>query len=544
MARKLIVILFATILLVLTSCVPFWFSSSPEQSSNIMYLIFVRSFYDSNGDGIGDLRGVGEKASYLKELGIDIVWLMPINEAVSYHGYDPINLYSIESDYGSFDDFFYMVSMLHKNGIRVVLDLVINHTSNKNPYFLDAIENTTNSKYWDWFIMSLDDHSGQNHWHYMINSKGQMVWYFGLFSETMPDYNYDNPSVREEIRRVIDFWLERGVDGFRFDALKNIYGYDYDDGIFESATFAKELAQYVYSKKPNAIIVGEVYSGDQNVLKSFYPMPVFNFTFMYNVRSNPEGADWLVSNSYLWYDSENFLFIDNHDLSDRFISNLEENLYKNSGSPRFYAKAQFALLNTLMVSMKGIPVIYYGNEIGQKGFKWNTDPYDVPMREPFQWYASKRDSGQTYWTKLLYSNAKITFGNANQDGAMYDDPDDGISVEEQEKISNSLLNYFKTIFNIRKRYKSLSIGEMSIKSDQKNLVVIERSYYNQKALVLINLDPFKENYYVIPTGYKQVFYADLNSPANGFIFSTEEKIIKQSITYTVKPRQVYIFVYE
>ncbi|MCD6105613.1 MAG: hypothetical protein J7J43_07585 [Thermosipho sp. (in: Bacteria)] len=158
------------ILIFLTSCISPFLTDSPGETSNVMYQIFVRSFYDTNDDGIGDLRGVAE-TQYLKDLGIDIVWLMPINEAQSYHGYDPINLYSIEDDYGNFDDFKYMVNKLHSFGIRVILDLVINHTSDQNPMFIDAIENTNNSKYWNWFILSFDDHSNQFGWHWKINSK-------------------------------------------------------------------------------------------------------------------------------------------------------------------------------------------------------------------------------------------------------------------------------------------------------------------------------------------------------------------------------------
>ncbi|MBO8160434.1 MAG: alpha-amylase [Thermosipho sp. (in: Bacteria)] len=545
--KKLIIYVLIIIffVLTLTSCIPIFYFNTPVESSNIMYQIFVRSFYDSNGDGVGDLRGIAEKARYLKDLGIDIVWLMPINEAKSYHGYDPIDLYSIEQDYGNFNDFVFMVNKLHENGIRVVIDLVINHTSDQNPLFLDAIENTTNSKYWNWFILSLEDHSGQNHWHWKINSKGQKVWYFGLFDSSMPDFNYDCLEVREEIKKVIDFWFDRGVDGFRFDALKNIYGYDWDDGIAESSEYARELANYIYSKKSNAIIVAEVYTGDKNVLKSFSPMPVLNFSMMYTIRGNLEGKDWLISDGYIWYDDpfmRNYLFLDNHDLN-RFISDLES-FYEANGAqnPRFYAEAQFAIWNTLMVSLKGIPVIYYGNEIGQRGFKWSIYPNDLPVREPLQWYAAGEGHGQTFWTKSWYTD--IEFGNAKNDGAMYDDPNDGVSVEEEFLDEHSLFNYLKTIFNLRKKYISLSKGDMKIKYESENLIVIERFANNQKVLVLINPDPFSVSYFEIPGGFRQIFYADLNNPSQGFVFEECDNNLSQNLDYTINPRQVYIFVSE
>jgi alpha-amylase len=514
-----------------------------EETSNVIYQIFVRSFYDSNGDGIGDLRGVAQKAQYLKNLGIDIVWLMPINEAQSYHGYDPINLYSIEKDYGDFDDFKFMINKLHLYGIRVILDLVINHTSDQNPLFKDAIENTNNSKYWDWFILSFEDHSNQFGWHWKENSKGQKIWYFGLFDSSMPDYNFENNEVKLEIQKVIDFWLERGVDGFRFDALKNIYGYGFDDGISQSAYYAKDLANYIYSKKKDAIIVAEVYAGDKNILKSFSPMPVLNFSMRYQILSNKEGADSQISSGYLWYEDSlmrNYLFLDNHD-ENRFISDLES-FYSNSENPSFYSEAQFAIWSTVLIGMKGIPIFYYGDEIGLKGYKWNDYPSSIPVREPMQWYESGRGVGQTFWTIEKYS--KITFGNANIDGAIYDDPNDGISVEEEMKITNSLFNYMKKVINLRKTYLSLIVGDMFIRADYKNLIAIERIFDNQHVLLITNPDPFSESEYIVPKGYRLIFYADLNSPNDGFIFEDKDILLTDSERYIIKPRQIYFFLKE
>lgn len=531
------------ILIFLTSCISPFLTDSPGKTSNVMYQIFVRSFYDSNDDGIGDLRGVAEKAQYLKDLGIDIVWLMPINEAQSYHGYDPINLYSIEDDYGDFDDFKYMVNKLHSFGIRVILDLVINHTSDQNPMFIDAIENTNNSKYWNWFILSFDDHSNQFGWHWKINSKGQKIWYFGLFDSSMPDYNFENNEIKLEIQKAIDFWLERGVDGFRFDALKNIYGYGFDDGISQSVSYAKSLAEYVYSKKPDAIIVAEVYTGDKNILKSFSPMSVLNFSMRYQILFNKEGADSQIFSGYLWYDDSlmrNFLFLDNHD-ENRFISDLES-FYSNSGNPRFYSEAQFAIWNTVLIGLKGIPIIYYGDEIGQRGYKWNDYPSSIPVREPMQWYKSGSGVGQTFWTKEKYS--KITFGNANIDGAIYDDPYDGISVEEEMEKPNSLFNYIKKVINLRKTYLSLSKGDMLIRADYKNLIAIERIFGNQQVLLLVNPDPFSESEYVVLEGYRLIFFADLNSPNDGFTFEDKNILLTKNETYIIKSRQVYFFLKE
>jgi alpha-amylase len=529
------------ILFALVSCIPNFLINTPSATSNVMYQIFVRSFYDSDGDGIGDLRGVAEKAQYLKDLGVDIVWLMPINKAHSYHGYDPLDLFSIEEDYGDFDDFMYMVNKLHAYGIRIILDLVINHTSDQNPLFKDAIENTKSSKYWNWFILSLEDHTDQFGWHYKINSKGQKVWYFGLFDLSMPDYNFEDEEVKLFVKQVVDFWLEKGVDGFRFDALKNIYGFGFDDGIQQSALYAKELAEYIYSKKSDAVIVGEVFTGNRDDLMSFWPMPVLNFSLRYQILDNKEGTNNLITNGFLWYNDplmRNYLFLDSHD-ENRFISDLEA-FYSNSTNPRFYSEAQFAIWNTVLLSLKGVPIIYYGDEIGLRGYKWNDYPSSIPVREPMQWYKSGDGIGQTFWTKEKYAN--INFGNANIDGSMYDDPNDGISVEEQKEIPNSLYNYLKKVINIRKKYLPLSRGDMVIRADFKNLIAIERYYGNEQILMITNPDPFSDAQYVVPDGYKLVFFADLNNHDTGFIFEDRNIFItSNNQTFTIKPRQVYFF---
>lgn len=512
-------------------------------NSNIMYLLFVRSFFDSNGDGNGDLNGITQKLDYLEELGISTLWLMPIFKSNSYHGYDVIDYYSINSEYGTMYNFEELISKAHSKNLKIVLDIPLNHSSDQHPWFLDAIENTTNSKYWNYYIMSLDDHSGQNHWHYKINSKGEKIWYFGIFSHSMPDFNLDNPEVREFHKDVLSYWISEGVDGFRFDAVKHFYGYDWEDGLDQSSEYSKELARYVKSIKDDAIIVGEAYDGSTETLKKFAPMPVFDFSFMFNIRENYEGKDNLLSNQ--WYkevDYEGispyyFPFINNHDL-DRFISVLIDEKYKDE----YYGTAQFAICYTILSFLEGMPTIYYGDEIGLRGFKWNGPVYDEPVREPMQWYKLQDGVGQTYWTKEIYQENNVTFGNANIDGAVYDDPNDGISVEEEEVIDNSLLNYFKTIFNIRKEYYALSHGELFVEKDWKNLIVLKKRFYDQTALVVINPDPIYPNKYTVPSGYTQVFYADLNDKGNGFIFYKTNNVLDNDAEYTINPRQVYIFV--
>ncbi|KAF2962348.1 alpha-amylase family glycosyl hydrolase [Fervidobacterium sp. 2310opik-2] len=515
-------------------------------TSSTMYTLFIRSFYDTNGDGVGDFNGVLQKVNYLKSLGIDTVWFLPFNKSKSFHGYDVEDYYDAEPDYGTLEDLDNMIKVLNENGIKVVMDLVINHTSDTHPWFLDAIENTTNSPYWNYYTMSFEQPSNTNHWHYKINSKGQKVWYFGLFDSSMPDLNYENPQVLNEVKNIIDFWITMGVDGFRLDAAKHYFGWDWNDGIDQSADVAKQIEEYIRSKLGDgAIVVSEVYDGSATTLSKFAPMPVFNFTFMYNITSNFEGIDNLLSNSIGWINSiasqyqvttYHFPFIDSHDLN-RFISVLIDDKYHGDATS---GTKQYLLTNALLLSLNGMPTIYYGNEIGLRGWKWGTDPWDMPVREPMQWYASQQGVGQTNWTKLIYQEKNITFGSANVDGAMYDDPSDGVSVEEEQN-GYSTLNFFEQFIYLRKTYPALAFGDLSIERDWKNLYVIKRSYGTQHVLVLINLDQTYSNTYEVPATYSWVWYAFFNG--NLFEFGTKsEAPLSQNTTWTIAPRQIYVFV--
>ncbi|MCX7654784.1 MAG: alpha-amylase family glycosyl hydrolase [Fervidobacterium sp.] len=515
-------------------------------TSNTMYKLFIRSFYDSTGDGIGDFNGVVHKVSYLKELGIDTIWFLPFNRGKSYHCYDVEDYYNVEPDYGTLRDIDNMIKVLNGNGIKVIMDLVVNHTADTHPWFLDAIEKTTSSAYWNYYIMSLTQPVNTNHWHWKINSKGQKVWYFGLFDSSMPDLNYDNPKVLEEVKKIIDFWIIMGVDGFRLDAAKHYYGWDWDDGIQKSANVAKQLESYIRSKLGNnCIIVSEVYDGNPHVLLQFAPMPVFNFKLMYELTSNFEGRDNLLRDSINWVNSissqyflstYHFPFIDNHDLN-RMVSVLVDQKY--SGNVINGTK-QYLILNALLLSLNGMPAIYYGNEIGLRGWKWSSEPWDIPVREPMQWYKNQQGIGQTTWTKPIYQSKNITFGNANVDGAIYDNPSDGISVEEQQS-GYTILNFFKQFITLRKTYFALSRGTIAIERDWKNLYVIKRTHQNQEVLVLVNLDPTYSNTYTIPSGYRWVWYAFFNG--NNFEFGSKlMPQLSQNTNWTINPRQVYVFV--
>ena len=200
----------------------------------ITYEIFVQSFADSNGDGIGDINGMTSKLDYLQNLGVEGIWLMPINPSPSYHKYDVADYYNVHPDYGTLDDFKNFVKEAHKRNIKVIIDMVLNHCGRTNRWFQEALKDP-NSKYWDYFVWThkndpqtkvegkiiSGDSSNSRRW---VKVDGSDYLYYAYFGGSMPDLNYDNPKLREEVFKIGKFWLgEVGIDGFRLDAARHVF---------------------------------------------------------------------------------------------------------------------------------------------------------------------------------------------------------------------------------------------------------------------------------------------------------------------------------
>ncbi|TAM97326.1 MAG: alpha-amylase, partial [Rhodanobacteraceae bacterium] len=230
----------------------------------------MRSWYDTNGDGIGDLNGVTAKLDYLQSLGVSGIWLMPINPSPSYHGYDITDYFAINPQYGTMADFERLVREAHRRGIKVIMDLVANHTSNRSPWFLAARD--PHSKYRDWYTWAKPDTdlkaisaTGGLAWHALPDGQtDSKQYYLGVFTGEMPDLNYDDPAVRKEMIEVGKFWLKKGVDGFRLDAAQHLY-LDLETDWDRPAVLQKNLAWWrefhrgIDEVDPRAWLVGEVW---------------------------------------------------------------------------------------------------------------------------------------------------------------------------------------------------------------------------------------------------------------------------------------------
>ena len=406
----------------------------------VCYEIFVRSFCDSNRDGIGDLNGITSKLDYLQELGIEAIWISPIQPSPSYHKYDVTDYYGIDREYGTLEDFKNLLTEVHKRGMALYMDLVINHTSSQHDWFKQARKDP-NGKYRQYYwwmdpdeIEALgvaereitDDAHVVYPWH---SNKGESQKYYAMFWKEMPDLNYDYPPLREEVYKIVRYWLQDiGVDGFRLDAARHIYPTWMKE---KNPVFWEEFGKVAEAAKPGAYTVGEVWAKAQEVAPYFKGLKA-NFHFDLStaiqkmIRTGRDaGTVEALIKDYALFGTHNPDFIDatmitNHD-QVRIGSIAQGNI------------AQMKLAAVILLTLPGQPYIYYGEEIGMLGVK-----PDEHIREPFLWTDHRSDPQRALWQKPKYSRRR----NVRAVSMQTSDPD-------------SLLNHYKHLINLRKRLPGL-----------------------------------------------------------------------------------------
>ena len=433
-------------------------------NDTVFYEIFVRSFRDSDGDGVGDFNGITEKLDYLQGLGIRGLWLMPINPSPSYHGYDVTDYYAVNPDYGTMDDFKRLLEEAHKRNIKIIIDFVMNHTSSKHPWFQSAL--TPGSEYREWYKWSDSDPGtlgpwGQKTWYHASNGQ----YYYAIFWDQMPDLNYDSPAVREEMKKVTSFWLKDvGIDGFRLDAVRYLAE---DDQLADSKanhTFLEEWGEYYRSINPQAFSVGEAWTDNGNVKKYINTNTeldsAFNFDLSASMLKLNEGTTTslrftLQTTIRDFPEQDNANFITNHDMN-RVMSQLPKD------------KEQRAKLAAgIVLTAPGIPFLYYGEEIGMSG----TKP-DEHIRTPMQWDDTP--------------GAGFTSGRPweaiNSDFPM-------VNVALQTGDSTSLLEFYRTLIQLRNEHSALRIGKTYVTDSNSNKVIAYLRVSKEEALlVIINID--------------------------------------------------------
>jgi len=410
------------------------------------YEIFVRSFFDSDGDGIGDLRGIAEKLDYIndgnagtdRDLGARCIWLMPVNEASSYHGYDATDYYRVEPDYGTNDDFKRLVVEAHRRGVAVLVDMVLNHVSSEHPWFTEALGDP-GAPHRSWFrwATSLPAERGpwgQELWH---KSPVRDEYYYGVFWHGMPDLDYHTPAVREEAKRIAAFWLtEMGVDGFRLDAVPYLVEEPGQQiGTAGTHAFLREYAASIRAIAPDAFTVGEVWDGLDRMLP-YYPDQLESY-FAFDlsdllIAAVRDGSPQALLDRYAQFqqsvpDARYSTSLRNHDQT-RTLTALGGDI----------ARAKLAA--TLLLTLPGLPFVYYGEEIGMSG-----DKPDERLRTPMQWSGSANAgfTRGTPWESLQADWATT-------------------SVERQDRDPGSLLDLYRRLIRLRLDHSALGTGDYTV----------------------------------------------------------------------------------
>ena len=449
--------------------------ASIDDNYRTFYEIFVYSFCDSDGDGIGDLQGVISKLDYLQELGINGIWFMPIHPSQSYHKYDVRDYYDIDPQYGTMADFEELMAECQKRDIHVITDLVLNHTGDDHAWFLTACDYLRNlpagaepdaeaCKYVEYYSFSREPGSG---WHAIEGSD----WYYeGMFSPDMPDLRLDNENVRSEIREIMQFWFDQGVSGFRLDAAKEFYS----GSISKNVEVLNWIQTTATELKADAYLVAEVWE-DFGVITRYYESQitsVFNFAFgntsgklMQVLRGagNPNQVSTFATalekadTAYLGA-NPNYIdapFLSNHDVG------------RIAGFCG-YDPMKTKMAAAMNLFMSGSAFIYYGEEIGMPG-----SGNDPSKRAPFFWNDA-RDNGTTNPPPECEIPEEYPFG----------------SLEAQRGDDTSLYNYYRQAIAIRQALPAISRGRTTCETELNAGCVsaFRKTWNNEQVIILLNID--------------------------------------------------------
>lgn len=454
----------------------------------VFYELFVRSFKDGNEDGIGDFAGLRDKLPYLADLGVNCLWLLPMYPSpLRDDGYDIADYYNIHEDYGTMRDFEAFLASAHELEIRVIVDLVVNHTSNEHPWFKEAVRDRE-SPFRDYYVWSDTPELYQDvrvifcdtessNWTY-LDEAGQYYWH--RFFSHQPDLNFDNPAVQEEMLRVVDFWLSKGLDGFRVDAVPYLFVREGTscENLPETHEFLRRLRNFVDEKHPGTVLLAEANQWPQDVVAYFgtaeepefhmaFNFPLMPRLFMAIRQENrrpieniinllpdtPAGAQWAM-------------FLRNHDELTLEMVTDEERDYmvrEYAKDPRMRInlgirrrlfplmdnnRRAIELLHSLLLTLPGSPILYYGDEIRMGDNIYLGDR--AGCRTPMQWTGDRNAGFSTADPSKLFLPVITDPGQSFQ----------GLNVEAMERSSSSFLNWIKEVLAVRKLQPVFGRGEI------------------------------------------------------------------------------------
>ena len=447
---------------------PYWWND------RVFYEIFIRSFQDSDGDGIGDINGIIDRLDYLndgdpatnRDLGVSGIWLMPPMQAHSYHGYDVTDYLALESDYGALDDMRRLVTEAHKRGIAVIVDLVLNHTSSRHPWF--TASRIGDPDFADWYIWEDDNPGYAGPWGAVAWHLAGGRYYYGVFWDGMPDLNLRNPAVTRELQRVADFWLnDIGVDGFRLDAIKHlIENGGRQENQPESRAWLRDYEAHLEAAKPNSFTVGEIYGAAPFIAARYLEDRAIDMAFDFALANKMISAAQRGNNRDITrahqiamreYPPNQFAtFLSNHD-QDRLFNRLLLDVGKNR------------VAASLLLTGPGVPFLYYGEEIGMSGAK-----PDPRLRTPMQWTNAPNGgfSDAVPWQPLQDAD-NLAFAN----------------VADQIDAPDSLLSHYRDLIHLRGDNPALRRGAMTpVETSKRRVYAFLRHNPGQTLLALINLD--------------------------------------------------------
>jgi glycosidase len=526
----------------------------------VFYEIYMPSFCDGNGDGVGDFAGIISKLDYLKELGIDGIWLTPFYPSPKVdNGYDISDYYSIDPDYGTMSDFETLIAEAHRRGIKIIADFVLNHTSSQHPWFLESRSSKNNPKR-DWYIWKDPVNGGPpNNWESFF---GGSAWeydehtgqyYYHAFAKEQVDLNWANPEVRKAMLDAMTFWLEKGVDGFRLDVInflkvngmfpdnpyneknEQVHQYDKDqEGIFD---VIRDIASVV-RRYPGRFLVGEVGSEDLSVLRRYTGPGLLDVVFNFNLGSIPafdvNRIFAEIKKMEEMYTSDQFptLFFSSHDMS-RHISRFGE-----KGVEVDRAK----LIAVLMLTAKGVPFIYYGDEIGMRDLyvPHIDDMRDVQGKVAYEMALEQgksmeealrianekgRDKSRSpmQWDDSLYvgfSKAKPWISISNR----------SVNVEKQRNCPLSMLAFYQFLIQLRKKYRALHLGRYRLLEKEGEVIYYIRSMDQEEILVVLNF-----------SGQEAVFgWKEYLTPHSRLLASSQRQNVPLTDQITLQPYEAFI----
>ena len=488
-------------------------------NEKVAYQIYPKSFYDTNGDGIGDLRGVIEKLDYLKDLGVDIIWLSPCYRSpLADQGYDISDYYDIDPRFGTMADMEELIGKAREHGIYIVMDLVLNHSSDEHKWFIEAKKSRENP-YHDYYVWrdgkegvlpnDMKAAFGGSAWEWVPEVE---QYYFHQFSVKQPDLNWENPKLRQELWDIINFWIDKGVGGFRLDVI-DLVGKVPDEKITSNGPklheYIKEMTAHTFVRD-NLISVGETWSATPEIAK-LYSNPDGSelsmvFQFEHICLDQQEGKEkwdlaplpfhkfkevWNKWQTELYGCGWNSLFWDNHDLP-RIVSRW--------GDEGQYREESAKMLATLLHGMQGTPYIYQGEELGMTNVKYELEEYrDIEL---FGMYKERRAQGYTH-EELMESIYAKTRDNARTP-MQWDTTEQAgfttgkpwmkvnpnyteINAAEQVDCEDSIFNYYRKLIQLRKELPVLTDGKFTmLDMDHNQIFAYLRDNGEDKLLVVCN----------------------------------------------------------